>query len=470
MTYRQPYDYQREAINAAVANLSSNCIITIPTGGGKTVTAATLVRETGLRTLWLAERKELVNQAARELRTHGLDVGIVMAGRPSHPNRRVQVGSVQTVVRRQCGEFDLIVVDECHRSAGPQQEKLLTEDYTNTPRLGLTATPFRLDRKPLGNIFGNLIVAAYPDELVNRGIILEPRVYAPPPESLEGIKVANSGDYERGKLSQRMSKSKLVGDVVETWLQHAKGMKTALFACSVEHSQKLIAGFVAAGIPAEHIDGNTPTHHRDAAFKRLELGVTQILSNVSVFVEGWDMPSLECEIIARPTASLCLHLQMGGRVVRSSPGKSRCLILDHAGNFLRHGRLTRRLEYSLNSIVTPVEKDIALVVCSECHRVVSNARTHCPECGAELPHALKTRFAVPKREIPRTVAGQLQPFEDAMAELESIDNEKNEERQQFHREMLAIAAAKNYAPGWAAWRFKEKFGTWPAGSRSGVLV
>ncbi len=447
-------DYQRAAVDAVVANLRYNPVLCMPCGSGKTTTASTLIRETGLRTLFLAERKKLVDQAAAELRSHGLDVGVIMAGRPHHPNRHVQVGSIQTVTRRECGKFDLLVPDECHRSLSKTQEKLLTEDYADTPRVGLTATPFRLDRKPLGNLFGKLIIAAYPDELIERGILIEPKVFAPPPASMDGIKIVR-GDYEQDKVARAVNKPKLIGDVVQTWIRLANGLRTMFFGCSVEHSKNTISAFNEAGIPAEHVDGGTPDHEREKIFGRLISGETKIVGNVDLATYGFDMPSLECLIVAKPTASLCLHIQIIGRAMRCFPGKREALILDHAGNFLRHGRVTRRLEYSLTEAVKPVDEDLGLVVCDQCQRMVSSKRKTCPECGAILPEPTPSPGLGGKRGLPKTQAGELVSFEDAMAEIERNDKER------YFLEMIQVAKEKGYAVGWAAWQVKHKFGSMP---------
>jgi superfamily II DNA or RNA helicase len=328
-------DYQRHAIDELRQHLHANPILVIPTGGGKTRTAAEFVREFPGRTLWLAHRRELIKQAAASLEQSGLRVGIIQAGYPSYASRPVQVASVQTLARRTPPAVDLIVIDESHHTPGRSFQQLL-EHYTGIPRIGLTATPFRLDGRPLGDTFGYLVVAAHTDELVERGLLIEPRVYAPPPASLTGIRVTR-GDFETGRLATVCDKPKLIGDIVQTWQRFAAGRRTVVFAVNVEHSRHIIESFVAAGVAAEHLDGSTPLAQRDAALKRLASGETLVLSNCNLVSEGWDLPALDCAILARPTASLCLHIQQVGRIMRACHGKSGACIAEGELVLTEHG-------------------------------------------------------------------------------------------------------------------------------------
>lgn len=345
------------------------------------------------------------------------------------------------------------LVHNCHHTPGRSFRALL-ESYTGVPRIGLTATPFRLDGKPLGDLFGELVVAAYADDLVREGTLIEPRVYAPPPASLQGVKIRH-GDFEQGELARRLDKSKLVGDIVQTWKTHADGRRTVVFAVNVEHSRHIIESFVAAGIPAEHLDGATPRAQRDAALDRLAKGQTLVLSNCCVLTEGWDLPALECAIIARPTASLCLHLQAVGRIMRAAVGKTGAIVLDHAGNFLRHGRVTRRLEYSLSGKVKPQTASIGtgLRTCPGCYRMVLSSRTHCPECGRDFTVASRDR-------MPETIDGELQEF-TGIEPPDMTPPPSVVEQREFFEDLQVEARARGWKPGAVAMRYKERFGEWP---------
>jgi superfamily II DNA or RNA helicase len=136
-----------------------------------------------------------------------------------------------------------------------------------------------------------------------------------------------------------MNTDKLVGDIISHHQRLAKGRKTVLFASGVEHSVHLAREFQAAGVRAEHLDGSTPIEERESILRRLSGGDLDIVSNCMVLTEGWDQPDVSCLVLARPTKSLGLYLQMAGRCLRPSKGKADALVLDHSGATLRHGRV-----------------------------------------------------------------------------------------------------------------------------------
>ena len=170
-------DYQRNAVDRVKAALDKRPILVAPTGSGKTVMAVALVQELGLPTLWLAHRKELIDQAASHLQSLGLWCGRIMSGYPTEPLAPVQVASVQTLVRRAMPPAKLIIIDESHHATAGSYSRVL-ENYPNASVAGLTATPFRLDGRGLGDVFGEIVVAAYSDDLCKAGVLHDPKVYA----------------------------------------------------------------------------------------------------------------------------------------------------------------------------------------------------------------------------------------------------------------------------------------------------
>ena len=295
-------DYQRSAVDRLKTVLHRRPILVAPTGSGKTTVAVALVEELGVPTLWLAHRKELIDQAAGHLARLGLWPGRILAGYPPEPFAQVQVASVQTLVRRAMPPAKLVVIDEAHHVTLGSSYSQVIEHYPNTHVLGLTATPFRLDGRGLGDVFGELIVAAYADELCEAGVLHDPRVYAGKAPDLRHVKIA-MGDYALGELSKRTNTEELNADIVQTWLEKSPGRRTVAFAVDIAHSQAIVEAFRAAGVPAEHLDGKVARSEREAVLERLRGGQTLIVSNCMVLTEGWDLPALETAIVARPTAS-----------------------------------------------------------------------------------------------------------------------------------------------------------------------
>lgn len=441
--------YQQRAVDDTLANLGDNPILVAPTGSGKTVTASALVHQLDRPTLWLAHRRELISQAAITLEGYDLRCGIIMAGFAPSPARQVQVASVQTLARRENPPVELIVVDECHHARATSYRKLL-DAYPGVPVVGLTATPFRLDGKGLGDVgFRRIIVACYPDELCQDGTLIEPVVYAPDAPDLAGARIQH-GDYADGDMFRAMTKSTITGNVVRTWFQRAGGKRTVVFAVNVEHSWQIVAEFRKHSILAEHLDGKTPRTMRDAILFRLKTGYTRVVSNCQVLTEGWDLPKLEVAIVARPTASLCLHLQQLGRIMRSAPEKTGALVLDHAGNHLRHGFVTQRLEYSLDDTPTQTRASTAEGAagkrCPGCYLMVPPGTSECPECGHEF-----------KPEAPKHVDGELTRLTPAAQRPRpSIENQQAAwARIEFQRQHFG------YQAGWSFHRFKATFGFYP---------
>ncbi len=413
----RPYQLSAVArIEATIAAGVRRLVLVLPTGGGKTTIAGSLILravQRGQRVLFLAHRRELIVQAYQRLLDMGLsveEVGIVMASdRRRRPGAAVQVASIDTLRRRARPLADVVFVDECHRALAASYREVAT-DYPDAIHLGLTATPYRADGKGLGDAYDELITVATPRQLIDEGYLVEPRVFTVPPSqrpNLTGIRVAR-GDYAARDLDDAMNRQALVGNIVEHWQRHAGGVRTVVFAVSVAHSRHITERFREAGVVAEHLDGATPTPERDAILARLDRGETLVVSNCSVLCEGWDQPSVKCAVLARPTKSTGLYLQQAGRILRPW-NDTAAVILDHAGCALEHGLPQDEREFSLEGAKRrrgPRDATALVRECPSCFLVSSLATRVCPACGELL---------VASREPPEEVAGELVPAEDARA-------------------------------------------------------
>ncbi len=343
--------YQLHAVAKARALMAegkrSICLVA-PTGSGKTVVSAHIIHSAlakSKRVLFLAHRRELIDQCAAKLRDLGIwNYNVVLSGHPQsrNPGAPMQIASIQTLIRREYPPADLVIVDEAHHSAAGQYQTLL-KNYPDAYVLGLTATPERLDSKGLDGIFHDLLEVATVPELIESGFLVSPTCLGPSPEMAAKLKATlatvkvRCGDYAEGQLGEAMDNATLVGDIVSHWKEWAPGQRTIVFAASILHSQHIIAQFQEAGVAAAHLDGGMATPERERILSAWRRGEYQVISNVQVLTEGFDFPELSCCILARPTKSVALFLQMVGRVLRVAPGKSGALILDHAGNILEHG-------------------------------------------------------------------------------------------------------------------------------------
>jgi len=404
--------YQQAAIDGARAAYKAGnraVLFQLPTGGGKTVTASTVVRgaaQRGNGTWWLTHRRELADQASQTFHGLGIPHGTIRAGHISDPTALVQVASIQTIARR-LGSLpapELIVFDEAHHIGASQWQQIF-DAYPRARILGLTATPWRLDGQGLGTWFGQMVSGPTVAELIEAKSLSPYRLFAPATPDLTGVKTA-AGDYQRGALAKAMDKPAIVGDAIGHYQRLCAGKRAVAFAAGVDNSKHIAAQFCAAGVPAEHVDGSMPGEARDAAVDRFRRGETLILSNADLFGEGFDVPAIEAAILLRPTKSLSLYLQQVGRALRPFEGKTEAIILDHAGNSLVHGLPDDEREWDLEDRERrkkATASEVPVRQCEECFFVYRPA-PRCPQCG----HAPTVRV----REIEQ-IEGSLEEVKQA---------------------------------------------------------
>lgn len=403
-----PRPYQtagEESLRVGIRDGARRLLAVLPTGGGKTILAASIIAgavRKGRHALFLAHRREIVTQSWSKLLEAGIppeQVGIIMGnGWITHPadgcqfdarrpNALVQVASIQTLTKRARPPADLVFIDEAHHASARTWREI--SDYYIARKavvLGLTATPCRSDGRGLDDLFERLHIIARPSELIAGGWLVAPEVYSVPPPDLSKVNVTG-GDYDLEELGEVMDRAELVGKLVEHWRELANGRTTVVFATTVAHSQSIVGKFKAAGIEAEHIDGTTPVRDRDAILARLASGETKVVSNCQVLTEGWDLPRCKCVMLARPTQSLGLYLQMAGRGLRPWNDVP-ALLLDHAGCARRHGLPQTDRVWTLEgrpkgSRRSSSDTDSSVRDCPQCGRTVLRGVLACPHCGFE---------------------------------------------------------------------------------------
>ena len=446
--------YQVEAVDgvrSAVRRGARRCLLVAATGSGKTTIACELVRLSAVRerrALFVAHRRELITQAYERLIDFGIpesNLGVIMANDPRrNPGARVQVASIDTLRNRAKPRADLVIVDECHRALANSYRDL-QQHYSRAVHLGLTATPYRADGRGLGDAYDDLVVVTSPRALIAEGFLVEPRVFTVPPSALPDLSAIRTrgGDYDKRALEDAVDQKSLVGNLVEHWRRYADGVRTVVFATSVAHSRHITERFLEAGVPAEHLDGTTPNDERDAIIARLASGETLVVPNVGVLCEGFDSPPVKCAILARPTKSTGLYLQMAGRILRPWQDQA-AIILDHAGCVMEHGLPQQDREFSLEGRKKrpgagggePPAK-----MCPECFAVVPLSVRECPACGTQL--------SVERDDVEETP--------DELVEV-TVDDVQRVEWQR----LSALASVRGYKTGWAVHRFREKFGEAPS--------
>ena len=288
------------------------------------------------------------------------------------------------------------------------------------------------------------------------GLPCADRVFAPTKPDLEGIRTV-AGDFDEDQLEERLDKPMLVGDIVTHWHRLAGRRRTVAFAVSRTHAVHLRDEFARSGVVASYIDGDTPVQERDRILGHLAKGIVELVVNVGVLTEGWDQPEVQCIVLARPTKSFGLYRQIVGRGLRPAPDKDHLLVLDHAGATHMHQPVETDVTWTLSQkeraqpVVTASGGGVTrrrLQDCPECSAVFWQGQA-CPACGWR----------------PRTRAGTVEVLDADLVPLDRGQPQKNnyseQDRRNFHRQLLTIRNERGYQRGWAACTYKKKFGAWP---------
>lgn len=461
--------YQAEAehqARLALAGGARRIVLYLPTGGGKTLTATSIITKAlakGRKVVFLANRKQLVQQTSAVLSRYGIAHGILQAENTARLHERVLVASIDTVhVRGLPDDVGLLIIDECHGVAGSQKYRQLLARYNAVPVVGLTATPFAAGMAKhhpelAGPLFEHLVVGATITDLIADKYLVDCDIYAPSAPDLKGVKTSKGIDglldYNQGDLEEATDKPELIGDILGHWRKLATGKQTVVFATSIAHSKHIVETFLAAGIKAEHIDYFHDDEERADILGRFARGETTVLSNVALLSEGWDCPACEVMILARPTRSLIRFVQMVGRVLRPADGKTRALLLDHSGSTARLGHPCDDLPLELDdgkpkasSTDKRERKEPLPKACPSCH-FMRPARVHaCPKCG----------FA-PERQSDVVVA------EGQLVKVERKKPVTKDAKQHVFSQLLFIERHRGYRHGWAANQYRSIFDVWPRG-------
>lgn len=362
-----------------------------PPGAGKTTIFANLLLEVPGKVLFLAPWRQLVYQAHERLTEHDIPAGILMGQRKPKVGDQVHVASIQTAARRDLGDYSIVVVDEAHRALARNSRRII-EKYPSAKLLGLTATPIRLDGQRMDTMFDQLFEVATHAELVQQGYLVPMSVYGRDDlPQLRGVRVDRmSRDYAPRALGNRMSEPKLLGDALSEYGRLALGKPMWVYCCTVKHAEEVADRYARAGHTADVMTGSTSPTKRREMLDKMAAGELRIITNCAVLTEGVDHPPVTVIQLLRPTLSLSLHLQIIGRACRTSPGKSRAIILDHAGNFARHGfaddprdwlaESKKQRKSARGALAT---KESRVKKCPACQRLVPAAARRCPHCNYE---------------------------------------------------------------------------------------
>lgn len=459
--------YQTAAIEKtrkAISDGFRSIMIQSPTGSGKGVILSHIINSAnnkGKTVLFLVHRSEILFQVSDYMDKYEITHGIIKAGEEANYTHPVQLASFQTIHRRMerySDKFDIVVIDEAHHSTARTYLEVITAFKKNII-LGFSATPTRKNGMGLGNLFDKLIQVATIQELTDMGYLAPVKYFAPVTIDLSGVKL-QAGDYNEKQLEPVMLKNELIDGIVEYWFKYGEMRKTVVFATGVAHSVAIKEKFASAGIVAEHLDGNTPKDERAEVIRLFKKGDIQVIVNCQILTEGVDVPDISCVILARPTKSLPMFMQMLGRGMRTFKDKADCILLDHAGCVYEHGFVHEITEWELDENRQTVnkkekerqEKQAKPITCPECSCVYTG-QLKCPQCG-NIPEAKQFGKDV------EYIDGQLGEvcFKSKKAKEEKFTKET---KQEWFNQLTHYAINKGYSNGWVSNQYRAKFAVWP---------
>ena len=455
--------YQKKAVSDTYQLIRSQrrkILLVAPTGSGKTIMSSRVVKDAvsrQRRLLFVVHRKILIDQTYNKFQKFGLECGFIKSGYPENRDALVQIASVGTLEEREWWKdypADVILLDEAHITAFAKiVAEMMRRIYPRAIYLGLTATPWRLAKNEgMGDMFTDLVCAPMPYQLIEAGFLVKPSYYSLKQPDLDKVKI-NDGDFDSQQLAVACNTPEQIEATVKDWFRLAYGRRTIAFTEDVKHAQNLAAAFEKYGIPSAYVSGKTSTEIRHKIYKQLENGEILLLASCAALSEGFDVPAVNAVFLCRPTKSKALYFQQVGRGLRISPdtGKQDCIVLDKAGNVLRHGFVEDLKEVSLSpgevSLTPGKEKsereEAPIKVCPQdddgCGAILYSSQMVCPQCGYEFQRKRLRNFL----------------------KLARVMNDEDWERLEIYRSKLRQAHQKSYDPAWAAAVFIKNFGFFP---------
>lgn len=415
-------DYQQEAVNKIYDSWNQgnrNVSLVMCTGLGKSVCMSSIALNFDNQhkpVAVVAHRNELVSQMSCHLARVGLYHRIIapraVVGQISrkhkiefgksfiNPSALSAVVGVDTLMARAdslknwAQQIALWEVDEQHHITRGNKWGKAVEMFVNARGLGVTATPNRADGQGLGRwvdgVMDDMVLGPSMRWAIENNFLADYEIVCPKSDlNVEDSPLSANGDWSSQTLRKAAKKSRIIGDVVTNYIKYAFGRKAIVFATDVETAEEISRDFNAHNIRAVSLNGKSLPAFREQSLDNFRDDKLQVLVNVDLFDEGFDVPSCDVCIMARPTASLGKFLQQIGRVLRPAPNKT-ALIIDHVSNVIRHGLPDMPREWSLErrqkkAKLTKDPDEIELTVCKKCLKPYEKFRTQCPYCGAELP-------------------------------------------------------------------------------------
>jgi len=449
-----------EKISKGFADGHKAILLYAPTGFGKTEVAIHLMQEIAKSHKTVAmvmDRIVLVNQTSTRLGRYKIDHGVMQADHwRFKPMERIQICSAQTLEKRDnFPDLDYVIIDECH----VQRKSVIKylKEHPSIRVIGLTATPFTAG---LGDVYSHVVGANSTGELIEKGWLTPLKIYIAKEIDMSGAKKV-AGEWSQDDVTERSMK--ITGDIVTEWINKTNEIfggpkKTVVFCAGVAHGRDLEKQFQAQGYNFKSISYLEDDEYKRETIEDFSKPDTTIMGLIAtdILTRGFDVPDVLIGVSARPfSKSFSSHVQQMGRVMRPAPEKKFGVWLDHGGNYLRFRKDWDKLfdegvtelegagEKAKKELTDKEKKDS---YCPRCSALWIKGYGSCIECGYERP----------QRAGVMSVPGQLE-------ELLTAQKSRSDESQTFYSELLYFCKLRGYKDGWAAHKYKEKYGVFPRG-------
>ena len=345
-------DYQLEIcekVNGAF-EAHRSVMMQMPTGTGKTVVLASLVkqylnRDADCSVLIVAHRIELIEQTGTFLNHFGIDYGVIAGGKRPAVLKRVMVASVQTLSKNLDIDLSpsLVVIDEAHHALAKTYQ-MLWAAWPEAKFLGLTATPYRMSGDGFTDLFEVLVDSWSVKQFIADGWLSPYDYYSIRPDSEEQQEIDSlrkrgaDGDFQMKELREKLDVRPSIERLFESFERFAFDKKGIIYAIDIAHAEHIAEFYSLQGVNAVAISSKTPAKERAEVIRTFkDENRIQILVSVDLFSEGFDCPDVKFIQMARPTLSLAKYLQMVGRGLRPCHGKQCCTIIDNVGLYRTFG-------------------------------------------------------------------------------------------------------------------------------------
>ena len=348
------YNYQNNIIDKLRNSLSINkrVLISAPTGAGKTIISKYIIKKLLANNKSVLFTTPRIKLAIQTQKSFGFG-NLLLGNKTKNNNSLCTIASVQSLYSRKIKQkFDFIFIDECHYGHGSEYLNYIFETYHKSKIIGLSATPIDENGYLLDG-YDDIIDEINVSELIKLKFLTNIELYTSPnTPNFEKVEIIN-GDYNQKQASEIVKETKVLSNTISEWQRLASQLKTIVFGTDISHAKSLTDEFTKIGIKAGCVHSKLNDKTIEQTYSEFNKNIIQVLINVDMATFGFDEPSIECILFARPIKSLRLYKQMVGRGIRAYKGKSKCLMLDCANVVVDNGMPLDSIKFVNKPVISP---------------------------------------------------------------------------------------------------------------------